>query len=97
MPGLRTAPDESGFKPSSGGAVLSPAIHRRVEGTATDFPDTLSEAGPVELVSVGAPGPLAPHHPGPLLPPHSPRPGEEGVLLSLLNLYCSHEPSGDHR
>src|SRR3954462_1428792 len=29
MPGLRTAPDESGFKPPSGGAVLSPAIHRR--------------------------------------------------------------------
>src|SRR5947209_15662682 len=29
MPGLRTAPDESGLKPPSGGAVPSPAIHRR--------------------------------------------------------------------
>jgi cysteine desulfurase/selenocysteine lyase len=31
MPGLGTAPDESGFKSPSGGAVPSPAIHRRAE------------------------------------------------------------------
>src|SRR3954463_13972885 len=31
MPGLRTAPDESGFKLPSGGAVHSPAIQRRAE------------------------------------------------------------------
>ena len=34
MPGLRTAPDESGFKLPSGSAVSSPAIHRRA-GEAT--------------------------------------------------------------
>src|SRR5436305_3384083 len=41
MPGLRTAPDESGLKSPSGGAVPSPAIHRRAG--EENFPDTLLE------------------------------------------------------
>jgi histidinol-phosphate aminotransferase len=32
----------------------------------------------VALNLASAPTPKAPHHPGPLLPPHSPQPGEEG-------------------
>src|SRR4051812_44478484 len=44
MPGLGTAPDESGLKPPSGGAVPSPAIHRRAaEGETPDFRDTLED------------------------------------------------------
>src|SRR3954451_16178653 len=45
MPGLRTAPDESGFKPPSGGAVPSPAIHRRAGEAAFETP---SEIFPIE-------------------------------------------------
>jgi flagellar biosynthesis/type III secretory pathway protein FliH len=40
MPGLRTAPDKSGFKSPSGGAVHSPAIYRRAgEADFRDIPE----------------------------------------------------------
>src|SRR3954453_19380865 len=46
MPGLRTAPDESGFKLPSGSAVPSPAIHRRAGEAAFETP---SKTGVVDF------------------------------------------------
>ncbi len=53
MPGLGAAPDESGFKPPSGGAVRSPAIYRRVGWSRADYERQWCEAA--ERLAAGAP------------------------------------------
>jgi predicted DNA-binding protein len=39
---------------------------------------------------------VSPHHPGPLLPSHSPRPGEEGALITP-TLFSRSPPNTPHR
>src|SRR5436305_8735023 len=53
MPGLGTAPDKSGLKSPSGGAVPSPAIHRRVKDGARALTHALAQPVPVGLPHLG--------------------------------------------
>src|SRR3954470_12164589 len=69
MPGLRTTPDESGFKSPSGGAVHSPGIYARAEAGVSM--GLRSIRTPPEALSIPPKRPLQPPHLP--LPPSIPR------------------------